>query len=377
MLTLIPDTYKYEEVTRADLVIASVAWGFTLGIGWLTTWTAVQQTASAYRRRKFTMLRNAYIWMIWGEILVCLGFGVICFMYLLGVIPPSFAFYFCILTLWALQVQFLLQIIVNRCALLIHDQKFVWKVKYGVAALITAINISVYCIWIPARLQISQSYIHLNEIWDRCEKVIYLLVDAALNFLFIRIVKKNLVGLGLAKYDNLVKFNMFIICFSLGMDALIICMMSLKNTFVYMQIHPLAYIVKLNIEMSMATLIGKIARSSGANSGGSDYVKSRSRGTRGGETTLADGRTHDAEAGRSKAWPTVTTTVEMHTMDAKPSNPKDQLGFHHNDTDTLLNTSAAYSVQIEGAYSKTGEASTTNGGGSLSSRDSDAIEPVR
>ncbi|KAK7414849.1 hypothetical protein QQX98_006364 [Neonectria punicea] len=352
MLTLIPDTYVYEEVTRVDIIIASIAWGFTLGIGWLTTWTAVQQTASAYRRRKFTMLRNPYIWMIWGEISVCLGFGVICFMYLLGVIAP-------------------------RCALLIHDQKFVWKVKYGVAALITAINISVYCIWIPARLQISQSYIHINEIWDRCEKVIYLLVDAALNILFIRIVKRNLVDLGLAKYDNLVKFNMFIICFSLAMDVLIVAMMSLKNTFVYMQIHPLAYIVKLNIEMSMASLIGKIARSSGGNSGGSDYVKSRSRGTRVGDTTLAEGRTQDPETGRSKAWPTVTTTVEMHTMDAKASNPKEQLGFHHNDTDTLLNTSAAYSVQIEGAYSKTGEASTTNGGGSLSSRDSDGIEPVR
>lgn len=157
MITLIPDTYVSEPVTQYDLIIASVAWGFTLGIGWLTTWTAIKQTASAYRRRKFTMLRNAYIWMIWGEISVCLGFGIICFMYLLGVIPPSFAFYFCILTLWALQVQFLLQIIVNRCAILIHDQKFVWKVKYGVATLITIINITVYCIWIPARLQISQS----------------------------------------------------------------------------------------------------------------------------------------------------------------------------------------------------------------------------
>lgn len=120
----------------------------------------------------------------------------------------------------------------NRCAILVHDQKFVWRVKYGVATLITIINITVYCIWIPARLQISQSYIHVNDIWDRCEKVIYLVVDAALNFLFIRIVKKNLVGLGMTKYDNLVKFNIFIIGFSLSMDVLIVSMMSLKNTFV-------------------------------------------------------------------------------------------------------------------------------------------------
>lgn len=41
--------------------------------------------------------------------------------------------------------------------------------KGGVAVLITSINIAVYCIWIPARLQINDTYIHVNEIWDRTE----------------------------------------------------------------------------------------------------------------------------------------------------------------------------------------------------------------
>lgn len=102
----------------------------------------------------------------------------------------------------------------------------------AVAAIITAINISVYCIWIPARLQISDTYVHLNEWWDRAEKIIYLLIDAALNIYFMRTVQYNLVQPGLHKYKNLVRFNMFIICFSLAMDVMIIAMMSLKNTFV-------------------------------------------------------------------------------------------------------------------------------------------------
>jgi len=68
--------------------------------------------------------------------------------------------------------------------------------KLGVAAFITAINISVYCIWIPARLQISAKYESINNIWDRCEKVIYLLVDAALNYYFVRIVQRRLVDQG-------------------------------------------------------------------------------------------------------------------------------------------------------------------------------------
>lgn len=104
--------------------------------------------------------------------------------------------------------------------------------------LITAVNISVYCIWVPARLQISERYIHINDWWDRVEKVIYLIADGALNLYFIHIVRVNLVIHGLTKYRRLTHFNMFIIGFSLSMDVLIISMMSLKNTFVSVNVLP-------------------------------------------------------------------------------------------------------------------------------------------
>ncbi|CRK35708.1 hypothetical protein BN1708_001339 [Verticillium longisporum] len=159
MQTLIPPHFVLEEVTSNDLVIASLAWGFTIGFGWLTTSKALKQTKQTWKRQKRRTFRNAYVWMIWLEILVCLIFGVICFLYLLHFIPPSFAFYFTILPTWALQVQFLLQIIVNRCAILLSDPKHSNRIKIGVAVLITAVNISVYNIWIPARLQISEHYI--------------------------------------------------------------------------------------------------------------------------------------------------------------------------------------------------------------------------
>ncbi|KAF3356951.1 hypothetical protein VDGD_04727 [Verticillium dahliae] len=375
MLTLLPDRFVLEEVTEYDMIIASLAWGFTLGIGWLTTWSAIQQTRAIYKRRRRSIFRNAYVWMIWGEILVCLGFGIICFMYLLGLIPPSFAFYFCILTLWALQVQFLLQIIINRCAILLHDKSHVWRLKYGVAFLITAINISVYCIWVPARLQISETYIHVNLVWDRCEKVIYLLVDACLNFYFVRIVQQNLVQLGLRKYSNLVRFNMFIIIFSLSMDVLIIAMMSLNNTFVYMQFHPLAYIVKLKIEMSMADLIAKIARKQD-NNPASDEAFSRSQGThgtRGADTTLKSQHPpplDEPKDGQNRPWATVTTTVEMHTM--KKPGPGDK-PFSHNDTDTLIDQSptSSYIQRTTSASGGHDEPSfSRGGGGSMSSYES-------
>ncbi|KAG8157218.1 hypothetical protein KVR01_012926 [Diaporthe batatas] len=260
MKTFLSPNFVQEEVTSDDFVIASIAWGFTLGFGWLTVSSAIAQTAKTWRRYGSRSIHNTYIWMIWLEVIVCIIFSVICWLYLRGNIAPSFAFYFTILTTWALQVQFLLQIIINRCSILLPDKRAARRLKFYVALLITAINISVYCIWVPARLQISERYIHINEFWDRTEKVIYLLVDAALNLYFIIIVKRNLVANGLKKYKRLTNFNIFIIGFSLSMDILIISMMSLKNTFVYMQFHPLAYMVKLNIEMTMADLIGKIAK---------------------------------------------------------------------------------------------------------------------
>ena len=135
-------------------------------------------------------------------------------------------------TLWALQVQFLLQIIINRCSILLPDKRFAWRLKVGTAVIITAINISVYNIWVPARLQISEQYVYINEWWDRIEKALYLIIDSVLNIYFITIVQRNLVKNGLEKYRRLVLWNKILIGFSLSMDVLIISMMSLPNTFV-------------------------------------------------------------------------------------------------------------------------------------------------
>ncbi|KAM5357549.1 hypothetical protein ACJZ2D_016156 [Fusarium nematophilum] len=106
MITLLSPHYVLQEVTEDDMVIASLAWGFTIGFGWLTTWTATKQTRHIYKNHRLRVFRNAYVWMIWLEILVCLIFSIICWLHLKGYIPPSFAFYFTILTTWALQVYF-------------------------------------------------------------------------------------------------------------------------------------------------------------------------------------------------------------------------------------------------------------------------------
>lgn len=53
------------------------------------------------------------------------------------------------------------------CLMANHVAQFL--LKFIVAFWITAINISVYCIWVPAKLQISGRYHDINVWWDRIE----------------------------------------------------------------------------------------------------------------------------------------------------------------------------------------------------------------
>ncbi|KAI4945106.1 hypothetical protein J4E91_008083 [Alternaria rosae] len=160
---------------------------------------------------------------------------------------------------WVFQIQLLPQIIINRIRIILGDRVKGRRLIVGAAIYVTLINISVFIIWIPARLQISPSWVRINAIWDRTEKVLFLLLDGYLNWYFIRVVNADLVKNGLSKYNRLVRFNKRIIVVSLLLDVLIIGAMSIPNGFVYAMFHPLAYLVKLNIEMSMAHLIKTIA----------------------------------------------------------------------------------------------------------------------
>ncbi|KAK7465281.1 hypothetical protein VKT23_005260 [Stygiomarasmius scandens] len=146
------------------------------------------------------------------------------------------------------------------------------------------INLGVALVWIPAQLQINAKYMEVNSmvalllpntpsvnlnsnnlvvLFDRLEKSLYLVTDAALNYYFIYVVQRRLVASGLKKYDKLVSFNKMIIWVSLAMDVMIIAMMSLKNAFLYTIFHPLAYMVKLEIEMTMSNLIVAVAVGTG------------------------------------------------------------------------------------------------------------------
>ncbi|KAH4918762.1 hypothetical protein HBI23_212410 [Parastagonospora nodorum] len=241
-----------------DFQIAALAAGFTIGFGILTVWEAIKQT-----RRNRNPLKSVYIYMIWGEVAANLGIAIIAWLFLNDKLGPSLPVLFFILFFWVFEIQLLMQIIINRIALIAEHRSTVTRLKWGTVAVITIINIAVFIIWLPAHTvpPVSETFVKINDVWDKVSKVLILIVDAGLNWYFLQTVKQRLVeGNGLTKYQPLVSFNAKLMVLSIAMDAILVGFMFLKNQVVYIQIHPVVYIVKLNIEMSMASLIVRLAQ---------------------------------------------------------------------------------------------------------------------
>ncbi|KAF5679234.1 hypothetical protein FHETE_975 [Fusarium heterosporum] len=242
----------------SDYKVASMAAGFSIGFGFLTVWQAIKQTM-----RNRNPLRSAYIYMIWGEIAANLGLGILGYLFLDGAIKPGVPLFFFILLFWVFQIQLLMQIIINRISIIAESQKTIQKLKWGTAFAVTCINIAVFCIFIPAHVEppVNETFVTLNKYWDRASKILICIIDAGLNWYFLRIVQERLVKESrLTKYQPLASFNAKLMIVSVAMDILLIGLMSLPNQTVFIQFHPVVYLVKLNIEMSMASLITQLAR---------------------------------------------------------------------------------------------------------------------
>ncbi|KAK7914169.1 hypothetical protein PG985_011872 [Apiospora marii] len=226
---LVPPHYHDETPNSSETNIVSIIFGFCISLGFFTATKAGYQTWDAYKRGK---IFNAYIIVIF---------------------------------FWCMQIQFILQIIINQIALLMVPVTKAAKVRWSVAAIVGAINISGFFIWIPARLQISPIYVETNVIWDKAEKGVFLAVDLSLNIYFIHLVRSRLLANGLTKYNRLFHFNICMVIISVLLDAVLMGATFMPSLVVYLQFHPLTYLMKLYIEMNVASLIVKVVRDTSVN----------------------------------------------------------------------------------------------------------------
>ncbi|SPJ79018.1 uncharacterized protein FTOL_07409 [Fusarium torulosum] len=275
---LIPDHYVVVPPSTTDQLVASIIWGFTLAIGIFSAQKAAKQTWEQYKR---TGRARAYIWMIWAEWLSSMVIGILSWCFIRGYIAPSFWVFFALLCFWVVQIQCICGIIINRISLLMIDRRNAIKIRWITAITIGLINISVFCIWIPSQMQISQRWYDINYVWDRIEKGIFLLVDAALHGYFVYLIRVKLIANGLTKYQPLMRYNLIMIAVSMSLDIVLIGSMSIGNGFIYVQFHPLVYMIKLHIEMNISSLIVRVVRATGDHSsypeGFSDHTELRSK----------------------------------------------------------------------------------------------------
>ncbi|KNZ46706.1 uncharacterized protein VP01_701g2 [Puccinia sorghi] len=225
-----------------DHDLTGVVFGFTLGFGFFVICHAVQRT------RKLC----AFTIMTWLTILVTSVSASMVFFNLENVVNRPLAYYIILSTLCLLspnqsnnKKKYYL---VSRIVLIWWNPNHVRWLRWGVFSWVGLINISAATETIisstnqiPARLRISEAYAPFSAAWEPFEcipidllvktkqlrlhpsplqkkkrKTLCLLTDTLLNVVFILSVRKTLISNGLTKYNELVKFNVLVIGFSIA-----------------------------------------------------------------------------------------------------------------------------------------------------------------
>ncbi|KAK5652829.1 hypothetical protein OQA88_9495 [Cercophora sp. LCS_1] len=256
---LVPQWYQPVIPGETEVLFVTFLWGFTMALSLVTGAKALRQTYRSWLRRRRW---NAYIAMVWAVWLCDIVIAIVYWIEIEGWIEPSFYYFAGILVMWTIQLQCLTQIMTNRISLVLYDPDKARRLRVGVALAIGAINISVFIVWIPARLQISHEWIVINNVWDRIEKVFFLFIDLFLNVYFMWLVKIKLIASGLTQYKVVYRCNLAMVCLSISADIAIICSMAAPVDTVYIEAHAVAYMVKLYIEMNLAELLGKVIKRS-------------------------------------------------------------------------------------------------------------------
>uniref|UniRef100_A0A0B7KKD3 Uncharacterized protein n=1 Tax=Bionectria ochroleuca TaxID=29856 RepID=A0A0B7KKD3_BIOOC len=256
--------------------LASIYYGLFIGVFVFTFAKALSQTRAIWKH--VHSLHNAYLYMVWIEIWVNFVFALVTFLFLNGIIQGSLGFLVASVILWSIQTQLLPQIIANRVALIMTNRRRARYLKWGLIIIIGPINVAVGYIWTIAHLDgATPTQKHVNMVFEKAVKSFFLVIDLALNLYFLYLVRYHLIANGLDKYWRLFNFNVSMVFISTSMDILLLGFLSLPDPYLYIQFSPLAYIVKLYIELLMASLISKVARGSSRNQGEAWYSNSRDK----------------------------------------------------------------------------------------------------
>ncbi|KAG6235317.1 hypothetical protein E4U48_003715 [Claviceps purpurea] len=248
--------------------LAAIYFGIFIGVFPLTLVKIVRQSRKIISQAHSRSYQNAYLYMIWIEAIVNFVFAIVTYLYLTEVIPGSTGLYFGTIGLWAIQTQLLSQIIANRVSLIMINKRKARLLKWFLFGMIGCINVGVIVIWPAAyEAKATPTQKRLNDVFEMVDKTFFLLVDFSLNGTFLYLVRFRLISHGLKKYWPLFRFNCVLVVLTTSMDAALLGMLNLPSRYLYEQFAPVVYIVKLHVELTMASMIAKVVRKSVTSSG--------------------------------------------------------------------------------------------------------------
>ncbi|RPB12940.1 hypothetical protein P167DRAFT_138934 [Morchella conica CCBAS932] len=244
-------------LTELERELTLIAWGILIGFGYLTGWKAYRQTSTISREKRY---RSSYFWWVWMDYVSIMVFGVLAWILNQKHIRPQLSLYIPLVALWAIQAQALLQININRIELIAVDKAFNNRVRIGCLAIVSVFIVGTFSVWIPGRLGTSAKITQISKVYIEVQGTLTILLDIALNTYFIRTVKATLIDPGLDKYKPIVSHNLMLVYTAITVEVVALGLMWLPaSPFVWLQYGTLAWMGKLNVELSMADLIMKLA----------------------------------------------------------------------------------------------------------------------
>jgi len=240
------------EFTPHELRVGSVVFGGFIGVSYFVAWHALQQTTSF----------NLYTFLIWFTFSGNVMFMVSSYCFVYGLFGNNKIVTLVFMCLgWAIVTQGTIHIILNRLLLLYGDKKTKSWFKIAVSTLLIMVGCCVIALWLCAAFGVSHQTIKANRVFEYFEKAFFLIIDSALNYLFIKTIKERLIKLGLTKYDALVSRNTKTVILSICLYAMLIGLMIWDkgfNSALYVLFVSLVFMIKLNIELSLSELMVQV-----------------------------------------------------------------------------------------------------------------------
>ncbi|KAK4921598.1 hypothetical protein LTR66_016663, partial [Elasticomyces elasticus] len=260
-----PPYFREYAASEFYLKLAAIAFGFQLGYFVLTFSKVLHQVWAIYQRRHWC---TPYAVMILFEVLINITFSILSFLLINGSVRGSFWYFLFQITLLNIELHLLVQIIINRISLLITSTSWARKIKWAAIVYVLILNIGLYIFAIPAQLQWMAPWYRGNEVWQQLEKGLICFMDIWLNWYFVYLIKTKLMVGGAAstmaeKWRPLYRYSIPMAISNVLIDFLLLgstAKITQENFLLTLQFYPLFYMIKLNIELSMASMVGQVAK---------------------------------------------------------------------------------------------------------------------